>query len=253
MSKSGITIKLCIAGFLLTWFTQSHAQTQPKITIIDFVYQGPSDYFRPSTVIAPPAPAENQSTKKTEKPAKLPDIVLKPDDLQRIGVLLKGLLLKQGAYRLVPPLKTINNSPTTISAVDKDIDDKAFPESDFILFGIINYVNATTSTTSDAVSKTKTASMSLDIVGEFSLINTATKKTDVYFTLMGRGTDTRTLNIASDTIPINKIKVITNASSALANAVAQELEIQLTPALIQQRINDSELKPKTDVNDITIK
>lgn len=251
MSKSGIMIKLCIFGFLLAWFPLSYAQTQPRITLLDMVYQGPSDYYRTSPL--PPPPVSEADTKNTSKKPAAPAITLRPEDLQRIGIVLKGMLLRQGAYRLVPPLKTINHNPSNLSAISKAIDDNAFPESDFIMLGIVNYVNATTVTTSDAAKRTKTSQLTLDMVGEFSLVNTATKKVDVYFTVMGTGTDTKTLNIASDTAPLNKIKIITDASNALANAASQELEIQLTPDVIQKRINDGELKVKADPNNVTIK
>lgn len=250
MLRSGIAIKLCLFGFLLACLPLSYAQTQPRITLLDFVYQGPSDYYRSSPLPTPPA--SNAEAKNAPKKPAAPAITLKPEDLQRIGTVLKGILLRQGGYRLVPPLKTINHNPTNLSAINKAITDNAFPESDFIMLGIINYANIKTVTTSDAATRTKTSTMSLDIVGEFSLVNTATQKVDVYFTVMGTGSDTKTLNIASDSIPLNKIKIVTDASNALANAVSQELEIQLTPDLIQKRINDGELKVKKDPNDVTL-
>lgn len=253
MIKVNHAFKFGLLSLLITCVMPAFAQTQPRITLLDFIYQGPAEYYRNSLlpVIADKdAPTTNKNAAAQPAP---PDIILKPEDLQRIVVLLKGILLRQGSYRLIPPLKTINHNPTTIAAVNKAIDNQDFPESDYILYGLINYANATMLTTSNAATKTKTGILNLDLVGEFSLINTATKKVDVYFTVMGKANDTNTVNISSDSVPLNKFKVINNASNSLANAIAQELEIQLTPALIQQRINDGELKPKADPNAITIK
>lgn len=234
-------IRCCTLPVILFLGVTVHAQTQPRITVTDFTYTGPSEYFQISPVDA--------ATQSKSSPA----FSVKPSDLTRFTVDLKGNLLQQGAYRLMPNINWESNYQSTLTDLLKAIDDKKFPESDYILFGSINYVNALTSLSSDAKRKTKTYGLTLQIVGEFNLINTATKQTDVYFTVMGVGTDSNTGNIASNVIPVNKSKILKNASTTLASAIAGELEYQLTPAKIQERIRDSEHQPSPEHKIITIK
>lgn len=218
------------------------AQEQSAIAVADLTQQQSVDsYLRQleakkqaqQAATKPPAAPATPATKQPQKPAQpVVDLVITQTDLQRFTVDIKGELLKSGIYRLLPGKVTASTNQDTITQINERIRQGLYPETDYVLFGTISYSNATM-TSEPTGNKQITHTLSLEVVGEFSVINTKTGLIDIAFSSIGKGSDSNTTNIAGTVIALNKMKVLKDTSQSLANAVSTELELQFIPEKVR--------------------
>jgi hypothetical protein len=227
---------------LLSCALTAHAQEPSAIAVTDLTLQQSVDsYLRQleakkqaqQAAATPPAATNAKPAAQAQKPAQpVADLPITKTDLQRFTVDIKGELLKSGAYRLLPNKGAASAGTETIAQINERIRQGLYPETDYVLFGTISYSNATM-TSAPTGNKQITHTLSLDVVGEFSVINTKTGLVDIAFSSIGKGSDSSTTNIAGTVIALNKIKVLKDASQSLANAVSTELELQFTPEKVR--------------------
>lgn len=103
-----------------------------------------------------------------------------------------------------------------------------FKGADYVLFGVVSSIEF-----SDAVSPLQgttsvTRQYGLDLLADFSLINTRTYEIKAAFSAQGAGNDTKILSVRGDIAPPNRAKVMRETSQSLAQSVYQQLAMQLS-------------------------
>ena len=77
-----------------------------------------------------------------------------------------------------------------------------------------------------AMGSSTTAALTLDLVADFSLINTKTYEVKAAFSASGSGQDTKIVTRAGDRVVFNRGKVMQETSKSLAEAAYGELMTQ---------------------------
>ena len=151
-------------------------------------------------------------------------------ELRKFTADIKGELLKSGSYRLVQGKPwTQQNTEKLFDIIDR-IKKGYYPGADYVLFGTINNIDFRQESNPVQGSNAVSFSLALELVGEFSLINTRTYEIKAAFSAMGEGSDVRLANAAGTVISLNKSKVMQEVSRSLGDAVAGEMEAQFNPA-----------------------
>jgi hypothetical protein len=151
-------------------------------------------------------------------------------ELRKFTADIKGELLKSGSYRLVQGKPwTQQNTEKLYDIIDR-IKKGFYPGADYVLFGTINNIDFRQEANPVQGSNATSYSLALELVGEFSLINTRTYEIKAAFSAMGEGSDVRLVNSAGTVIALNKSKVMQEVSRSLGDAVASEMEAQFNPA-----------------------
>lgn len=219
----------------------SFAQEQPIIAVVDLAqYQFAQNYVRQLVIketekanaraaATPNASKAIPAAQENIPPIELP---ITNGELHRFAIDIKGTLLTSGLYRLLPGKIWQSTNQETIPDIMHRIAQGFYPDIDYVLFGTINYVN-TTMTSVAADDKQIVHTLSMEVVGEFSLINTRTGTIDAAFSSIGQGTDIHIAKLAGTVIAINKSKILRDTSLSLASSVATELAYQLTPKKIK--------------------
>ncbi|MCL1824472.1 MAG: penicillin-binding protein activator LpoB [Betaproteobacteria bacterium] len=140
---------------------------------------------------------------------------------------IKGEMLKSGFFRIT------EGKPYTAKDTEKlyDIIDRIkkgmYPGANYVLFGTVSSIQfrqeANPIQNTDTVSHT----LSLELVGDFSLINTKTYEVKAAFSAVGEGQDTKLLTSRGGEVVMNRGKVISEVSKSLGVDVIRQLEEQL--------------------------
>ena len=101
-----------------------------------------------------------------------------------------------------------------------------YPGADYVLFGTVSNIEFRQEKMQLAMSHSITATLSLDLVVDFSLINTRTYEVKAAFSATGSGQDTKILSRVGDRVVLNRGKVISETSKSLADAAYAELMTQ---------------------------
>lgn len=96
-----------------------------------------------------------------------------------------------------------------------------------MLFGTVSSIDFRVERMPLAMGNSTTATLTLDLVVDFSLINTRTYEVKAAFSAAGTGQDTKILSRPGDRVVLNRGKVIADTSRSLAEAAYAELTTQL--------------------------
>jgi len=229
-----------------------HAQNLPKIAVTDLSYEEKvKEYFqyfearekhnnsysasersRDSNFSSSGSSSERASSRGESSVIAASGSVtmISRGELRKFTADIKGELLKSGAYRLVQGKPwTQQNTEKLYDIIDR-IKKGYYPGADYVLFGTINNIDFRQESNPIQGSNAVSFSLALELVGEFSLINTRTYEIKAAFSAMGEGSDTRLANAAGTVIALNKSKVMQEVSRSLGDAVAAEMEAQFNPA-----------------------
>ncbi|EJL84130.1 hypothetical protein PMI16_03868 [Herbaspirillum sp. CF444] len=229
-----------------------HAQNLPKIAVTDLSYEEKvKEYFqyfearekhnnsysasersRDSNLSSSGSSSERASSRGESSviAASGSITMISRGELRKFTADIKGELLKSGAYRLVQGKPwTQQNTEKLYDIIDR-IKKGYYPGADYVLFGTINNIDFRQESNPIQGSNAVSFSLALELVGEFSLINTRTYEIKAAFSAMGEGSDTRLANAAGTVIALNKSKVMQEVSRSLGDAVAAEMEAQFNPA-----------------------
>lgn len=102
-----------------------------------------------------------------------------------------------------------------------------FNGADYVLFGVVSSVDFTDALSPLQGTTSATRQYGLQLLADFSLINTRTYEIKAAFSAQGQGNDTRILSIRGDIQPPNRAKVMRETSLSLAQDVYQQLAMQL--------------------------
>ncbi|MDR2092511.1 MAG: hypothetical protein LBP58_04240 [Azoarcus sp.] len=148
-------------------------------------------------------------------------------ELRKFSADIKGEMLKSGYFRVVQGKPyTAKNTEKLYDIIDR-IKKGQFPGADYVLFGTVSNIafrqEANPIDNTDTVSHT----LSLELVGNFSLVNTKTYEVKGAFSAMGEGQDTKLVSSAGANVVLNRSRVISEVSKSLGVDVIRQLEEQL--------------------------
>ncbi len=147
-------------------------------------------------------------------------------ELRKFTADIKGQLLKNG-FRLVQGRPWTPKHTVNLQDIIGRIKQGYYPGADYVLWGNLNNMEFRRNDTPIQGSTAISHSLSMALVGEFSLINTRTFEVKSAFSAMGEGNDTLLSTAPGTRMMLNRSKVIQEVSRSLGTAVASELTNQL--------------------------
>ncbi|BEU94395.1 penicillin-binding protein activator LpoB [Acidovorax sp. DW039] len=102
-----------------------------------------------------------------------------------------------------------------------------FNGADYVLFGVVSSIDFTDALHPIQGTSNATRQYGLQLLADFSLINTKTYEIKAAFSAQGEGNDTKILSTRGDIAPPNRAKVIRETSQSLAQDVYVQLATQL--------------------------
>ena len=102
-----------------------------------------------------------------------------------------------------------------------------FNGADYVLFGSVTSIDFTDALSPLQGTTSATRQYGLQLLADFSLINTKTYEIKAAFSAQGAGNDTKILSNRGDIAPPNRAKVMRETSLSLAQDVYQQLTMQL--------------------------
>lgn len=149
-------------------------------------------------------------------------------ELRKFTADLKGSMLKSGRFQLVQgkPFTDAKNTEKLYDIIGR-IKRGMYPGADYVLFGAINSIEFRQEANPIDHSNTMSHTLSLELVGEFSLINTRDYTIKAAFSAMGTGQDVKLLTSQGGRVVLNRGKVVSEVSKSLGEDVARQLEEQL--------------------------
>jgi hypothetical protein len=142
----------------------------------------------------------------------------------------KALDLERAKKLMHPGAATINtqkSSPEAIYDIIDRIKKGYFPGADYVLFGTVNNIEFRNELNPIQGTNTASRSLSLDLIAEFSLINTRTYEVRAAFSAAGEGQDSRLVKAGVPAkLAMNRGKVIRETSQSLAVDVINQLTEQ---------------------------
>lgn len=148
-------------------------------------------------------------------------------ELRKFTADIKGGLLNAG-YRVVQGKPWTQQNTEKLYDIIGRIKQGYYPGADYVLFGTVSNLEFRRDDSPIQGSNATSYTLSLELVAEFSLINTKTYEVKAAFSAMGEGSDMKMINAADAKIHLNRSKVIQEVSRSLGEAVAQEVETQFS-------------------------
>lgn len=102
-----------------------------------------------------------------------------------------------------------------------------FKGADYVLFGSLSHVEFTDQYSPLQGTTTATRQYGLDLLADFSLIDTKSYEIKAAFSAQGAGNDTKMVSNRGDIVPPNRVKVMRETSQSLAANVFEQLMSQL--------------------------
>ena len=102
-----------------------------------------------------------------------------------------------------------------------------FKGADYVLFGVVSSIEFTDALSPLQGTTSATRQYGLQLLADFSLINTKTYEIKAAFSAQGAGNDTKILSNRGDIAPPNRSKVMRETSISLSQDVYQQLASQL--------------------------
>lgn len=148
-------------------------------------------------------------------------------ELRKFTADIKGEIVKSGYFQVTQAKPFTAKSSEKLYDVIARIKQGMYPGADYVLFGSINNIEfrqeANPIDNTDTVSHT----LSLELVGEFSLISTRNYQVRASFSAMGEGQDVKLMSSRGGRIVLNRGKVVSEVSKSLGQDVIKQLEEQL--------------------------
>ena len=150
-------------------------------------------------------------------------------EMRKFTADIKGGILKSGRFELVQgkPFTDAKNNEKLYDIIGR-IKKGMYPGADFVLFGAINSIEFRQEANPIDHSNTVSHTLSLELVGEFSLISTRNFTVKSSFSAMGEGQDVKLLTSQGGRVVLNRGKVVSEVSKSLGEDVARQLEEQLS-------------------------
>ncbi|WP_415033152.1 hypothetical protein [Azonexus sp.] len=148
-------------------------------------------------------------------------------EMRKFTADVKGEIVKSGYFKVVQGKPFTAKDTEKLYDVIARIKQGMYPGADYVLFGSINNIQfrqeANPIDNTDTVSHT----LSLELVGEFSLVNTRTYEVKAAFSAMGEGKDVKLMSSRGGRLVLNRGKVVSEVSKSLGEDVIRQMEEQL--------------------------
>jgi len=212
------------------------AQAAPKIAVTDLAYQERVEQYI-HTVSAQSnmqAGMYHASGSSSYNEIEASSSYIEQGELRKFTGDIKGEILKSGMFQLVQGAPHTANSKEDVFDVIKRIKAGNYKGADYVLFGTLSDIDFTRDITSLANTDSYSAILGLNLVADFSLINTRTFEITSAFTAMGEGQDTKLVNGNDVKVSLNRPRVVRDVSKSLGEDVARQLAEQLGRGVQQQ-------------------
>lgn len=149
-------------------------------------------------------------------------------ELHKFTADIKGGILKAGLFDLVQaqPLKAKDTDK--LYDVIARIKQGMYPGADYVLFGSVSNIEFRQEANPIDNTNTVSHTLSLELVGEFSLISTRSYKVKASFSAMGTGQDVKLMTTRGGRVVLNRSRVIAEVSKSLGEDVTRQLQEQLS-------------------------
>jgi hypothetical protein len=242
--KSQLVVGLAFAASLVT---AAASAAEPKIAVTDLTYEEKvSEYFRVVSATSKSSVKASGSERETDYgysnrsrvSAKQESSYYEAEgtytyidrgELRNYTADLKGAMIKGGGVRLVQARPYVGKPMEKIHDIIGRIKQGMYPGADYVLFGTVSNIAFRQESMPLAMGSSTTANLTLDLVADFSLINTKTYEIKAAFSATGTGQDTKILSRAGDKVVLNRGKVISETSKSLADNAYNELMAQFRP------------------------
>jgi hypothetical protein len=236
---------VCLTAAALT--APAQAQSNPKIAVTDLSYEervamyfqnvnyhqkhkqssSARENYRDSNLSSSGSASarESSSGEMSYSSSSGYQMYIDRGELRKFTADVKGELLKSG-YRLVQGKPWTASNTEKLYDIINRIKQGYYPGADYVLWGTVNNVEFRRDDTPIQGSNAVSHQLSLELVAEFSLINTKTYEIKAAFSAMGEGNDTKLINAAGARVTLNRSRVMQEVSRSLGVAVAEEVEAQ---------------------------
>ena len=233
-----------------------YAQTVPRIAVTDLAYtQAVSEYFEAATFKESSQVQANRYSASGSYQASGTYVAgsysyLEQRELGSFTNDIRGALLKGTAFRLVQgkgfdagdpqpskaeqALKQVQTGKMSKPVRQPEVKDiiarirkGEFSGADYVLFGTLSHVEFRDQFSPLQGTTSATVQYGLDLLADFSLINTKTFEIKAAFSAQGAGNDTKILSNRGDIMPPNRAKVMRETSQSLALNVYEQFVSQL--------------------------
>lgn len=156
-------------------------------------------------------------------------------ELRKFTADVKGEMVKSGCCQVMQG-KPFTNTKNTEQIYDiiARIKQGAYPGADYVLFGTISSIEFRQEANPVMNTNTVSHTLGLELVADFSLINTKNYKIRAAFSAMGEGQDVKLLSSAGGRVVLNRGKVISETSKTLGIDVIRQLQEQLTGGAVRE-------------------
>lgn len=241
--------KFALAAFLLGSVTGATLAAPPKVAVTDLAYEEKvREYFKivtaseKSSLRASGRESERESdmayarrgsaslnAKSESNYASVEGTYTYIDrgELRKFTADIKGEMLKSGRYQVVQgkPFTDAKDTEKLYDVIAR-IKKGMYPGADYVLFGSINSIEFRQEANPIDHTDTVSHTLSLELVGEFSLINTRNYQVKAAFSAMGTGQDVKLLSSRGGRVVLNRGKVASEVSKSLGQDVARQIDEQ---------------------------
>ncbi len=158
---------------------------------------------------------------------------------------VKGEMIKAG-YRVSQAKPYTQKDNEKIYDVTDRIKKGYFPNADYVLFGTLTSAQFRDEINPVGTGSAISATLNLEVVAEFSLVNTKTYEVKAGFSAMGEGQDVKLIGTRAAKVVLNRGRVMSETSKSLGTDVVRQLEEQFSPGT-SKRVNSSRHTSETTV------
>jgi curli biogenesis system outer membrane secretion channel CsgG len=148
-------------------------------------------------------------------------------ELRKFTADIKGEMLKSGFFRVVQGKPFTAKNTEKLYDIIARIKSGQYPGADYVLFGTVSNIEFRQEANPLDNTNTVSHTLSLELVSDFSLINTKTYEVKASFSATGEGQDTKLISSSGATVVLNRSKVVSEVSKTLGVDVIRQLEEQL--------------------------
>ena len=244
MHNTILTSLRIAAGFIAAAAASAAFAAAPKIAVTDLTYEEKvSDYFRVVAAHSKSSVNASASERETDNGyaargrvnAKQESSYVEAEgtytwidrgELRNYTADLKGALIKGGGVQLVQARPYAGPPTEKIYDIIDRIKKGYYQGADYVLFGTVSNIAFRQETMQLPGTTSFTGVLSLDLVADFSLIDTRTYAVKAAFSASGAGQETKIVSGPGDRVVFNRGKVISETSKSLAEAAYAELMTQ---------------------------
>jgi len=148
-------------------------------------------------------------------------------ELRKFTADIKGELLKSGFIRVTEAKPYTAKDTEKIYDIIDRIRKGMYPNAKYVLFGTVSSIQFREEANPIQNTDTVSYTLSLELVGEFSLVNTQTYEVVAAFSAMGEGRDTKLVTSRGANVVLNRGKVISEVSKSLGVDVVRQAVEQI--------------------------